>query len=286
MSELAFFSGGSAQRDARRWCDERPRPVLLDARDFAEKVGPSRFDATAAAAACAAAARALFAAGYDVAVCGEEYDLHWRHRLGPLMGDRPRARRRIEGSALILRAWEEDDVGWVHDVCQDPEVVRWTNIPWPYHRRDALALLELSERGRRMGTAAAFAIVSAHSSERLGSVALTFGTDGVAEIGYWVAAGARGRGVAGGAVELLASWAFAELGLERLELKTMAGNRGSERVAEKAGFDREGVLRAAQSGRDGTRVDLTMWSRIMSRTAPPAPGPGPAPEGTSPPAPS
>lgn len=63
---------------------------------------------------------------------------------------------------------------------------------------------------------------------------------GEGEIGYWVAPEARGRGLAARAVGLLADWAFATLGLRRLELVTYEGNAPSRRVAERCGFVLEG----------------------------------------------
>lgn len=60
-----------------------------------------------------------------------------------------------------------------------------------------------------------------------------------AEVGYWTAAHARGRGVAPRALEALTIWAFdafAVEGLERLELLHQVDNRASCRVAEKARY--------------------------------------------------
>ena len=344
VNRLVFFTGPAGAgktTTARAWCATRRRAVYLESEAFWHRIvaglahplgtgGEQAHQYAAAAAACCAAARSYVAAGFDVAIhdaCGpDEYERHWRHRLGPigcevvvllpalettlargaarakevpadvvrrqhaasqgwpearridtstlsvdevvdavvaLLGEPPvlpRARRRLEGLGVSLRAWEEQDLPWVYEVCQDDDIARWTNIPWPYRESDARALLVLSERGRRMGTAAAFAVTGT-DGDRLGSAALTFGGDGVAEVGYWVAAAARGRGVATAAVETLVTWAFGQLGIARLELKTASGNQGSDRVAEKAGFEREGVLRAAQSGRDGGRIDLVLWSR-------------------------
>ena len=64
-----------------------------------------------------------------------------------------------------------------------------------------------------------------------------------ANLGYWVRSSAAGRGVAPAAVRLLADWAFRETDLLRLEIVAAVGNRRSQRVAEKAGAIREGVLR-------------------------------------------
>jgi RimJ/RimL family protein N-acetyltransferase len=83
------------------------------------------------------------------------------------------------------------------------------------------------------------------------------------EIGYMVAPAARGRGASARAVELLTRWGFDELDLERLELRIDVQNVVSERVAERAGYRREGVLRNVHF-KDGLRTDTGVWSRLRS----------------------
>jgi RimJ/RimL family protein N-acetyltransferase len=63
-------------------------------------------------------------------------------------------------------------------------------------------------------------------------------------MGYWLAEHARGRGIATHAVRLLAAWAFDVLRLERLEVMIHPENIASQRVAERCGFQREGLLRS------------------------------------------
>ena len=81
-------------------------------------------------------------------------------------------------------------------------------------------------------------------------------------IGYWMGAPARGRGVCTRALRLLSGWAFEELELGRLELVTDPDNLASQRVAEKAGFRREGVLRSYLLDRDGRLRDAVMFSLL------------------------
>jgi RimJ/RimL family protein N-acetyltransferase len=81
-------------------------------------------------------------------------------------------------------------------------------------------------------------------------------------VGYWLAAGARGRGLTSAALQALSRWAFEELGLGRVELVTDPDNIASQRVAEKAGFTREGVLRSILVNRDGSRRDGVMFSLL------------------------
>jgi RimJ/RimL family protein N-acetyltransferase len=62
-------------------------------------------------------------------------------------------------------------------------------------------------------------------------------------------------------VRLLAGWAFRELRIDRLQLTTHPDNTASQRVAERAGFTREGVLRAYHPTSDGPR-DAVMFSLL------------------------
>jgi RimJ/RimL family protein N-acetyltransferase len=65
-----------------------------------------------------------------------------------------------------------------------------------------------------------------------------------ANLGYWVRSSAAGRGVAPAAVRQVAAYAFRETDLNRLEIVIAVGNSRSQRVAEKVGATREGVLRS------------------------------------------
>ena len=90
------------------------------------------------------------------------------------------------------------------------------------------------------------------------------------ELGYAVAPDARGRGVATAALLAMTRWAF-EHGIQRTTALVSTQNPASSRVAAKAGFVLEGVLRSVHH-RDGERVDLQCWSRLPSD---PDPDPGP-----------
>ena len=93
-----------------------------------------------------------------------------------------------------------------------------------------------------------------------------------AEIGYWMAPEARRRGLGARATRLLAEWAVTRLGLERLELLANPENEGSQRLAERAGFTREGTLRKYRR-RHGVREDLVMYSMLAEDVAARAVGP-------------
>ena len=96
----------------------------------------------------------------------------------------------------------------------------------------------------------------------IGSIDMRITRLGAGHIGYWMAANARGRGLATAALRTLSRWAIEELGLGRVELATDPENLASQRVAEKAGFQREGVLRSMLPTREGPRRDGVMFSLL------------------------
>ena len=82
-----------------------------------------------------------------------------------------------------------------------------------------------------------------------------------ANLGYWVRTSCAGRGVATFAVRLLSDWAFANTEFQRLEIVTAQGNTPSQKVAEKAGAAREGLLRSRLK-LNGIMHDAVMYSII------------------------
>ncbi len=69
--------------------------------------------------------------------------------------------------------------------------------------------------------------------------------DRSAELGYWIAAGAEGRGYVTRAAHAVLGFAFGAVGLHRIVVRCAVGNERSERVAERLGMRREGLLREA-----------------------------------------
>jgi ribosomal-protein-alanine N-acetyltransferase len=81
-------------------------------------------------------------------------------------------------------------------------------------------------------------------------------------IGYWCVREARGWGITTHALRILCGHAFKELALKRLELIIDPDNLASQRVAQGAGFEREGVLRSHVIHLDGRRRDSVMFSLL------------------------
>jgi RimJ/RimL family protein N-acetyltransferase len=154
------------------------------------------------------------------------------------------------GDALIeLRPWRREDV----------ETLIAANPPT---EADAFAWLAAEDERMRSGEGLTLAVLERGGAAPLGNVGLRVGDDReVAEFAYTGAPWARGRGLDTAAVRLLARWALREWGLARLQLATLVDDVPSQRVAEEAGFRREGVLRS-WSEWDGGRLDMVMFSLL------------------------
>jgi RimJ/RimL family protein N-acetyltransferase len=177
----------------------------------------------------------------------------------------------LADGTIVLREWADSDAPAVAAACSDREIARWLDqVPQPYTERDAREYLASTRRGWREATISSFAIADATTGELLGSISIHWldHEQAVGEVGYWVSRDARGRGVATRAVRLIARWAIQECGLRRLQLRADVDNDASQRVAEKAGFHREGVLRSVRrSDRQGRRVDFAVFSLLPEELA-------------------
>jgi RimJ/RimL family protein N-acetyltransferase len=165
----------------------------------------------------------------------------------------------LRDGELLLRYWKESDVPALVAACNDAEIAHWIPaIPRPYTEADARSFI----RGEaRPDLAYSFAITI--GGEVVGALGMRLNSHNYrGHIGYWVAASSRGRGICTRALRLLARWALAELALQRLELITDPDNVASQRVAEKVGFRREGVLRSHLLHPDGRRRDSVMFSLL------------------------
>lgn len=168
----------------------------------------------------------------------------------------------LSDGRVTLRGWRLSDVPQIVAMCSEPDVIRFTSVPVPYDADDARLWLDLHPARLAAGDGAAFAITEGGDELPVGSIGVRVMHDqGIAETGYHVVEARRGRGLATAALRLIARWTFAELPVARLQLTTHLDNPGSQRVAEKAGFTREGVLRAWADQR-GARPDLVMWSLL------------------------
>ena len=165
---------------------------------------------------------------------------------------------------MRLRPLSSADLGDVQELIQDPDTLRFTRIPEPPDDDFARQWIARYEQARATGTKEAFAILDGDGA--FAGLALAPSIDeeaAEAELGYIVAAHARGRGVASEALRLLTRWAFEERGIQRATLHIDVDNPASKRVAERCGYVLEGVMRSTYL-KQGRRSDTELWSRLPS----------------------
>ncbi|HUA71593.1 MAG TPA: GNAT family N-acetyltransferase [Solirubrobacteraceae bacterium] len=165
-----------------------------------------------------------------------------------------------------LRAWRDSDLQPLVTACQDPEISRWTRVPYPYGTSDARNYLLQRHDALHAGASAPFAIVLAEDRDHvLGSISLMRFSwkNARGEVGYWLAKDARGHGHTTRAVRLITNWGFVHLGLQRIDLMAATGNPASQRVAERCGFTREAVLRSFMVSKTG-RDDMVAFGLLAS----------------------
>jgi ribosomal-protein-serine acetyltransferase len=166
----------------------------------------------------------------------------------------PLARRRRSTARLILVPVEEGLAAeiWRATEVSMPELRPW--MPWAdtsgLDETKSFAAKAESQWGSEIG----FHFTILEDEAVIGGVSIEVRgpVERIGELGYWVRSDRCGRGFATEAAGSLVDFAFRELGLHRLELRAGVGNRASQRVAEKLGFQREGTLREASRGADST----------------------------------
>ena len=146
---------------------------------------------------------------------------------------------------------------------RDPETQRRLNDQPLTLERQQESLARAEQQWLR-GAGAPFVIADAADDQPLGLLNLQFGDDEeVANLAVSVFPEARGRGVATKALRLGALWGLRELGLARVAAEAAADNHASIRAIEKAGFHREGTLRA-HCKTHGERHDCVMFSLVAT----------------------
>ena len=167
--------------------------------------------------------------------------------------------RKIDES--MVRDWEIEDAASISKYADNRKI--WIKLrdafPHPYRLQDAeiFILSAMNSDPRTL-----FAIAT--QTEAIGSIGLMIGTDVhrfTAEIGYWLAEPFWGQGIMTRAVKIITNYGLHDLKLHRIFAEPYVTNPASVRVLEKAGFAREGTLRA-NAFKDGKVLDQFLYSFV------------------------
>lgn len=170
----------------------------------------------------------------------------------------------LPGSLCTLRPWRLADADALVRYADNPNIARnlRDRFPHPYTMRDAKAFIHACAATRPH---VSFAIVV--EGEAVGGIGISSGSDVErfsAEIGYWLGEPFWGRGITVEAVQLMSTYAFNSRHVLRLFALPFAENRQSTRVLEKAGYIREGILRASAVKAGGVR-DQALYALVNPR---------------------
>ncbi|MDG4833077.1 GNAT family N-acetyltransferase [Solwaraspora sp. WMMD1047] len=195
--------------------------------------------------------------------------LGWARLAGDPAGPTPRTLPDLPGGRLtdgvvVLRPLAAADTDFLFALQRLPEVVATSVPPLAPERSAIAAKCAGAESSWLAGSRADLVILDAASGEPAGEIGLYYQEPptGQAMIGYAMLPAWRGRGYPTRAARLLARWAFDATGIARLIAGTLPENTGSQRVLEKAGFQREGHLRGRLPGIAGTRVDDILYALL------------------------
>lgn len=162
---------------------------------------------------------------------------------------------------LRVRNWRKDDLDALLRYANNPKIAAnlRDQFPHPYTRRDAIDYLNYA---RSMDVPMSFAME--HGGEAVGGIGFKLGVDIArlsVEMGYWLGEPLWGRGLATRAVTAAADWAFDGYQVVRIFATTFVHNTASMRVLDKAGFEREGILRRSAI-KNGVILDQVMFAKV------------------------
>ena len=174
----------------------------------------------------------------------------------------------LETDRLVLRPYRLADAADLQRLAGDRLIAATTaTIPHPYPDGEAEAFIGAHEARWRDGTHLTCAVTARGVDTLVGAVGLVFAAEHArAELGYWIAVPAWGRGYATEASAALCDYGFTTLGLHRIEARHVAGNPASGAVMRKLGMQREGVLRGHKAKWD-TLHDLVVCGVLAEEWA-------------------
>ena len=168
---------------------------------------------------------------------------------------------------ITLRAPKESDIPALFEGAQDPLIPVFTRIPSNYSMANAeFYVRDRSPNAFANQTELQLALEYGNGADAKFGGAFSFHSmdlrEHVAEIGYWLCAPMRGKGIGSIATKLLTQFGFESIGFERIEAVVNVENIASRKLLEKSGYSLEGIMRKKSRKEDGTQKDMALYAAI------------------------
>lgn len=168
---------------------------------------------------------------------------------------------------ITLRPVQEDDIERIFQACQDPLIPRFTTVPSPYTMTHAQFFVQEQEPARFASKSELlFVITQGYEDEEKFCGLISFHSVSLgnhsAELGYWIAAPSRGKGVGSTAAKIITEYGFQTMGFKRIEALVDVDNEASKALLRSAGYELEGIMRQKVTRDDGRQIDMALFSKI------------------------
>lgn len=172
---------------------------------------------------------------------------------------------RLTRGLITLRAPQESDIPAIFEGAQDPLIPIFTRIPSNYSMANAeFYVRERSPNAFANQTELQLALEYGNGDDAKFAGVISFHSmdlrEHVGEIGYWVCAPMRGRGIGSNAAKLLTNFGFESIGFERIEAVVNVENIASRKLLENSGYSLEGIMRKKSRKEDGTQIDMALYA--------------------------
>lgn len=153
----------------------------------------------------------------------------------------------LVGTRIFIRQLKKSDAPDVAQYANDTAIVKYTTLPFPYNEENALEFIAHTHTKMRNKESFELGIELLDTKQIIGTIGLMKmdHTNKNAELGYWLGKPYWDQKLMKEAVQLMLTFGFDSLGLERIYARVMIPNTRSIKLLEKCGFVYEGTLRKA-----------------------------------------
>jgi len=174
----------------------------------------------------------------------------------------------LQYGRITLRPPTNSDVQAIYEACQDPLIPRFTTVPADYTMAHAIDFVQRVPASMELQREIPFVIEFGVGGDAAFAGVISFHTISAdnhrAEIGYWMHAPMRGKGIGTIAAKMITNYGFLTMGFRRIEAAVDLDNSASQKLLMNAGYSKEGILRQRVTRADGSQIDMVELAVLAS----------------------